>query len=159
SKSQKIRKSCTSFMKGVSEFYTQMRESVTNTNWFKLSFLTFVQLSLYYSVPVIIAWGLDLTKVQFIRMISASAFVSMVTAFIPLPGAAFGAEGGFYVFFEMFFPNNTVLMALILWRLLTFYIPLIVGFFVVMYLKFKGMGISLEQNVDEIGQNRNIGSD
>lgn len=148
-KSQKIRKSGTSFLKGVREFYTQMRKSVTNTNWFKLSFLTFLQLSLYYAVPVVIAWGLDLSKVQFIRMISASAFVSMVTAFIPLPGAAFGAEGGFYVFFEMFFPNNTVLMALILWRLLTFYIPLVVGFLVVMYLKFRGMGITLESSIEE----------
>lgn len=148
-RNQKIRKNCTSFLRGVREFYTQMRESVTGTNWIKLGLLTFLQLSLYYSVPVIIAWGLDLTKVQFIRMISASAFVSMVTAFIPLPGAAFGAEGGFYVFFEMFFPNNTVLMALILWRLLTFYMPLVVGFLVVMYLKFRGMGISLESKISE----------
>lgn len=145
-KNRKIRKSCTSFLKGVREFYVQMKESVSGTNWIKLSILTFIQLSLYYSVPVVIAWGLDLSKVQFIRMISASAFVSMVTAFIPLPGAAFGAEGGFYVFFEMFFPNNTVLMALILWRLLTFYMPLVVGFLLVMYLKFRGMGISLEKN-------------
>lgn len=143
-KNKKIRKSCTDFMRGVREFYTQMQESVRMTNWFKLGFLTFLQLSLLYAVPVVIALGLDLSKVQFIRMISASAFVSMVTAFIPLPGAAFGAEGGFYVFFEMFFPNNTVLMALILWRLLTFYFPLIAGFFVVMYLKYTGMGIRID---------------
>lgn len=147
SKSKKIRRTSTGFLKGVREFYTQMRQSVNGTNWFKLGVLTFVQLSLFYSVPVMIALGLDLSKVQFIRMISASAFVSMVTAFIPLPGAAFGAEGGFYVFFEMFFPNNTVLMALIMWRLLTFYIPLIVGFFVVIFLKYRGMGISLEQKM------------
>lgn len=148
-RNKKIKRACTKFMRGVREFYTQMRESVHGTNWIKLGFLTFLQLSFFYSVPVLIAWGLDLSKVQFIRMISASAFVSMVTAFIPLPGAAFGAEGGFYVFFEMFFPNNTVLLALILWRLLTFYIPLIVGFLVVVFLKYRGMGIRLGSGIAE----------
>lgn len=55
-------------------------------------------------MPVFIAIGLDLTHVQFVRMIAASAFVSMVTALFTAR-AAFGAEGGFYVF-ELFFPNN-----------------------------------------------------
>ncbi len=157
-KSKKIQKRCTAFMKGVREFYTQMQSSVKGTKWIRLGVLTFLQLSFMYVVPVIIAYGLDLTRVQFVRMVSASAFVAMVTAFIPLPGAAFGAEGGFYVFFEMFFSNNTVLMALILWRLITFYIPLIVGFLVVVYLKYTGMGISIKQedftdNVRQEGEN------
>lgn len=144
-KSKKIRRGCTKFMQGMREFYQQMKDSLNRTNWYKLGFWTFMQLTLLYAVPVFIAIGLDLTHVQFVRMIAASAFVSMVTAFIPLPGAAFGAEGGFYVFFELFFPNNQVLMALILWRLITFYLPLIAGFFVVLYLKYSGMGIRLEK--------------
>ncbi len=144
-KQQKVRKGCTHFMKGVREFYVQMRYSVHGTNWVTLGVLTFLQLSLFYSIPFVIAMGLNLSRGQFIRMISASAFVSMVTAFIPLPGAAFGAEGGFYVFFKMFFPENLVLFALIIWRLLTFYMPLLVGFFVVLYLKFKGIGVVIKE--------------
>lgn len=147
-KNRKIRRKCTGFMRGVREFYTQMKSSVKGTQWVRLGIFTFLQLSLMYVVPVIIAYGLDLSRVQFIRMVSASAFVAMVTAFIPLPGAAFGAEGSFYVFFDMFFSNNTVLLALILWRLITFYVPLVVGFLVVMYLRHTGMGISIKQEED-----------
>ncbi len=144
-KSKKIRHGCTKFMKGVREFYTQMRASVHGTNWIVLGGLTFLQLTLFYSIPFVVAMGLNLSKGQFIRMISASAFVSMVTAFVPLPGAAFGAEGGFYVFFKMFFPENLVLFALIIWRLLTFYMPLLVGFLVVLYMKYKGIGIVVKE--------------
>lgn len=128
----RFRRFLTSFMRGLREFHTQMSESTTNTKWMYLIFLNFIQLTLFFAIPAIISIGLGLTNIEFIKMISAAAFVSMFSSFIPLPGAAFGAEGGFYVFFKIFYPSNLVFTALILWRLITFYLPLICGWITVL---------------------------
>ena len=52
-----------------------------------------------------------------------------LTAFflIPLPGAAAGAEIGFHTVFGLFFPTRFLSLAILLWRLLTFYLPILVG--------------------------------
>ena len=58
---------------------------------------------------------------------AAQAYVSMVSAFVPLPGASGGAEGSFMIFFTMFFTGGTVIPAMVIWRVLTYYINLPVG--------------------------------
>ncbi|MDO4799239.1 MAG: lysylphosphatidylglycerol synthase transmembrane domain-containing protein [Bacillota bacterium] len=129
---ERFRKFYTKFLKNLRKFHQQMEASISRSSWLTLGVTTFIQLSLFFAVPVVISLSLGLTKVEFVHMIAAAAFVSMITSFIPLPGAAFGAEGSFYVFFRIFFPSNTVLTALILWRLITFYLPLAVGWVVVL---------------------------
>lgn len=43
-------------------------------------------------------------------------------------GASGGAEGSFYMFFRMFFKaSGSVSVAILLWRLFTFYLPIVVG--------------------------------
>lgn len=49
------------------------------------------------------------------------------TSFIPLPGAAAGAEIGFHTIFSIFFPTHILSVAILFWRLLTFYLPICVG--------------------------------
>ena len=60
-------------------------------------------------------------------MICAGAFVLNFTSFIPLPGAAAGAEIGFHTIFSIFFPTHILSVAILFWRLLTFYLPICVG--------------------------------
>ena len=60
-------------------------------------------------------------------MVAAQAYVSMVSAFVPLPGASGGAEGSFLLFFGPFFPTGTLLPATVLWRMLTYYMSLPMG--------------------------------
>lgn len=94
---------------------------------FKVSGLTIMQLTAYFMIPYVIyrAFGLDGTKVFLI--ISAAAFIVMISSFIPIPGGSGVAEGSFYVFFNLFFPDNILPTAILCWRLLTFYIPLCIG--------------------------------
>ena len=60
-------------------------------------------------------------------MIAAQAFVSMITAFVPLPGAAGGAEISFVTFFAIFMNGSDLNLSMLLWRILTFYCPIVVG--------------------------------
>ena len=60
-------------------------------------------------------------------MIAAQVFLTMFMSFIPLPGAAGGAEGGFCMIFGLFFKANTIIPALFLWRVITYYSCIGVG--------------------------------
>lgn len=59
-------------------------------------------------------------------MLAAQTFVTMVSAFVPLPGSSGGAEGSFYLFFGSFF-GATIIPAILLWRLVTYYANILFG--------------------------------
>ena len=62
-----------------------------------------------------------------LTLVAAQAFILLVTSFVPIPGAFGAAEGGFYVFFDSYFPDNLIAVALFMWRIVTFYLPVIIG--------------------------------
>ena len=85
------------------------------------SVLTFIQWVFYYAIPYCIYRSFGLNTVDIFSMISAQVFLLMFMSFIPLPGAAGGAEGGFYMIFGKFFPSDTIIAAIFLWRIITYY--------------------------------------
>ena len=92
--------------------------------------LTALQLTAYFLIPFCICMALHITSTSVISVIAASAFVLMVSSFVPLPGASGGAEGSFYIFFGIFIVNPALIaVAIVIWRVITFYLPLIVGIF------------------------------
>lgn len=101
--------------------------------WLIIGFLSVVQLTIFFSIPLVIGYGFHMTHLSIFYMIGAAAFVAMVTAFIPIPGAAIGAEGTFYLIYQIFFPSQIIITALLLWRLYTYYLPLVVGGTVLMF--------------------------
>ena len=112
----------------LSEFYegfAQMRRDVCGI--MKMSALTAMQLTAFFLIPLCIFQGFGLGKADVLLMICAGAFVLNFTSFIPLPGAAAGAEIGFHTIFRIFFPGSFLSLAILLWRLLTFYLPILVG--------------------------------
>ena len=93
---------------------------------------TTMQLTIYFSIPYFIYLSFGMTGATIGSMIAATAFVIMLTSFIPLPGAVGGAEGAFYMFFTLFFISNNIMAAILLWRLITFYSCIIFGCYAVM---------------------------
>lgn len=85
------------------------------------SILTVIQLTLFFSIPYCIYKAFYGIGAPVVDMISAQAFVTMTSSFIPLPGAAGGAEGSFYLFFGLFFHKKNMVAAILLWRMITFY--------------------------------------
>ena len=59
-------------------------------------------------------------------MLSAQTLVMLIVSITPLPGGAGGAEGGFILFFKMFFKEN-ILPGVLLWRIITFYSCILIG--------------------------------
>ena len=65
-------------------------------------------------------------------------YVLMISSFWPLPGAMGAAEFGYAGFFGNIF-GEYVNVSTLLWRLFTFYMPIVVGVIVIMTMKNKGI--------------------
>lgn len=90
--------------------------------------ITVFQLTAFFAIPYFLCLSLGVMNINFMTMICAGAFVLMISSFVPLPGGSGGAEGGFYLFFGMFFTQSGIIgIVIILWRLITFYLPILAG--------------------------------
>ena len=90
--------------------------------------MTVLQLTAFFLVPYCVLMALGIPRLQMAEVVAAAAFILMISSFVPLPGASGGAEGSFYMFFQMFFKSSgSVSVAILLWRMFTFYLPIVVG--------------------------------
>lgn len=118
---ERIQKELMEFYEG----FAQIRQDIGRI--LAMSALTAVQLTAFFLIPLCIFYAFGLGKADVLLMICAGAFVLNFTSFIPLPGAAAGAEIGFHTIFSIFFPTHILSVAILFWRLLTFYLPICVG--------------------------------
>ncbi len=102
----------------------------------RVSFLclvvTIIQLTALFSVPYTIYRAFHFSEVTLFYIVSANAIISMITAFIPMPGGSGAAEGSFYLFFKIFFPASLLLPVVVIWRAVTYFSCIIFGCFVAM---------------------------
>ena len=81
-----------------------------------------------YSVPYFVLLGMgDGTKMTIVETIVSSAYVYLIGAFVPIPGASGGIEYGFTQFFGNFLEGSIISAMLIVWRFLTYYLGVIIG--------------------------------
>jgi uncharacterized protein (TIRG00374 family) len=91
------------------------------------SIFTILQYSAFFSIPYCIYRSFGFHSADIWTLICAQIFLTNFMAIIPLPGAAGGAEGGFYLIYRLFFESNTILTALFVWRVLTYYSSIAIG--------------------------------
>jgi len=135
-------------------FHTQFKYmSKHKLHLLKMSFLTVVQLTAYFLIGNVIYLSFHLTGATTLKLIAAQAFVLMIAAFVPIPGALGVAEGSFYIFFILFFKDK-VDIAIVLWRLMTFYLPIVVGLVFTIVEKKRDNKLPLEQTpvTDELAE-------
>ncbi len=120
---------------------------------------TFVQLLALFSVPFFIYKAFHCPGAPIADMISAQCFVTMVSAYTPLPGAAGAAEGSFLVIFKIFFSEQVITQAMLLWRLIAYYSCIVVGAVFVIFGGGKGQGIRKKLRVPGPGAAREEESD
>lgn len=113
----------------IAHFYDGFQLLKTNiSTMLAASIFVTAQLTAFFSISYFICLALNASNTNFITIISSAAFVLMVSSFIPLPGASGGAESSFYLFFGMFFnKTGSIAIAILIWRIITFYIPILAG--------------------------------
>jgi uncharacterized protein (TIRG00374 family) len=94
----------------------------------KVAVITFLQLLFYYLIPYFILLALGKTGVNIVMITCLHVLIFMVISLFPIPGGAGGAEYGFSVLFAQFVGNNSKLvLAMMIWRVLTYYFGMFAG--------------------------------
>lgn len=113
---------------------------------FKAVLFTSLQLIIYLNISYLLYRGFfPNADMLWGRIITYQAYVNMFSSFMPLPGAMGAAELGYAGFFKKIFGEFTG-AATLLWRVFTFYLPIIVG--IVHLLTLKRRGFVIPDNVD-----------
>ena len=90
--------------------------------------LNVLKLTILYSIPFFcsLAMNVPLSWRHFFDLIGITAFVYLISDFVPLPGASGGSEGSFYILLRYFLKGATS-ATLLVWRLATYYAGLNLG--------------------------------
>jgi uncharacterized protein (TIRG00374 family) len=118
------------------EFYIKSNKAMLGDKRMraKIYGYTIIQLTALFCVAFFIYKAFHNPGIPLIDMISAQCFVTMISSYTPLPGAAGAAEGSFLMIFQIFFKQDIIRQAMLLWRLIAYYSCIIVGAF------FAGLG-------------------
>jgi len=91
-------------------------------------FLNLMSLACFYLVPLLIVYSLhDFKSLTAIQSMVTSAYVLIMGSFVPIPGASGGIEYGFLKFFHAFLTTGITSAVLLVWRFITYYLPMIIG--------------------------------
>ncbi len=106
---------------------------------FRTVILSFLQLTALFSVAFCLFLPAKISLADWFASLSSSCYVWMFSSFVPLPGASIGSEGGFVLFFsDILNQQSSVSVAMLAWRFVTYYLPIIIGaIFVIRNKSFK----------------------
>lgn len=104
--------------------------------WIETILLHIIRLVCFFLVPLFtfMALGENVANNEFNIFVGA-IFIAIVMSYVPTPGASGGAEGVFYILFS--FLKIAIIPALLLWRFLTYYLYLILGFIALLTLNYR----------------------
>ena len=92
-----------------------------------LFLLTIIQLSCFFSIPYFVYRSFGLNTASWLDMTLVGAFLQVMVSYFPTPGASGASEGAFYVFYPIFFPKPFIFIAMLMWRILSYYLNIGVG--------------------------------
>lgn len=94
----------------------------------KIFINNFFGMGVLYLIPLILLYSLGCyNNMDIITSLVCTAYVMIVSNFVPIPGASGGIEYGFLQFFGIFVLNPMLSTALIIWRFITYYLGMILG--------------------------------
>ncbi len=98
--------------------------------------LNILSLIFLYVIPLFVLFSMhDYTSLNVADTLTASAYIYVIGAFVPIPGASGGIEYGFTQFFGNFIGAGTISAVLLIWRFITYYLGVILGALVFIFEK------------------------
>lgn len=119
---EKVERTCSEFNVG---FIEMNKDKVFLFKCVVIQLLAFV---IRFSVSIFIFKAIGIgNDINFVECLVASIFVFLAGSYVPIPGGSGGMEYAYYGFFSKFISGAILSSCLILWRLITYLIPLIIG--------------------------------
>lgn len=98
---------------------------------FKGYLYNLLSLTANYITPLFVIWALanttNIANINPMTTIVSSAYILIIGSFVPIPGASGGIEYGYMRFFGNFIKGTLLTASLLIWRFVTYYLPMIVG--------------------------------
>ena len=127
-------------LKKLDSFYDSMKIIWTKKPWlviFDGSMGVLDLLVLYYILyrSIIISSQVSLVPfhLSFWNLSAIFILLSFVVYYVPTPGSSGGVEGGFYAVLSIYGSKSAVMTGVLMWRLITYYLPILLGFIVMIY--------------------------
>jgi uncharacterized protein (TIRG00374 family) len=112
----------------VSEYSQAIEDMKTHREeTIKLFLLSIVQMLVYYTINYWIYRALGMNEKSIFSIVVLQSILYVAMAFVPTPGASGGAEAGFALIFGPIYGSVNASVALILWRIITFYFIIAFG--------------------------------
>lgn len=116
------------FSKQVADFLGGMKYLSTHRSVIVvIAITTLVDLFVTNSVPYFIIRAFGIREIEYWHTIMLCFYVSYASYFAPTPGSAGLAELSFYAIFAAVISDSLIFWAMLFWRIIIFYIPILVG--------------------------------
>lgn len=118
-------------------------------NLVKMYIVSMLQLLCYFSITFMIYKAFGNSGTSYLKIIMVQSCLLLTMSFIPTPGSGLGAEGLFGAFFSSVFAIGSN-MAILFWRLYTYYLPIVIGPFALVSVNRKVVNDEIkEENKSE----------
>jgi len=97
-----------------------------------------VEISFLVSIPYFIYRACGLNTSDWFEIAMVFLFLYLAVSFFPTPGATGASEGGYYLLFNLFFPQQFLFLSMLLWRVVTYYLTIVVGAVIVLIDSMRG---------------------
>lgn len=113
----------------IKEYHISTENLLKNKIDFLLAILySFLKLIAFNSIVYFIIRSTGVSGIPYITAMMCSVSVISVAAVVPSPGASVGVEYAFLMFFAAYMGRAKVIAVMLVWRFVTYYLGLIVGF-------------------------------
>ena len=103
----------------------------------KVFAVTMLQWFAYYMVTYLVYLSFGHREYGLFDLITGQSMISLAVAAVPLPGSVGIAENAYLHIFGQFYTPEELPSAMILSRLINFYLPLFISFFVYLHIHFR----------------------
>lgn len=105
--------------------------------FFKVFLVTIIQMASLNIIPFLTYRSFGYDSSSILDLFTCQSLLTISTSAVPLPGAEGVTQGGFLQVFDMFFPESSITSAMVINRIISFYIPLLLSFFVYIFVHLR----------------------
>lgn len=111
----------------IEEFHKAANFYKNKKSDFIFSFLYhFIELILLYTIPIFAFYSIN-ANISFIESFTVASYTMVIGSFVPIPGGSGGIEYVYSRLFSNFASSSIVSSSLIIWRSISYYIPMLIG--------------------------------
>ncbi len=104
----------------------------------KILIVSIVQILSFNSIPALVycSMGYDAGRVP--DLLTCQSLLTVSVSAVPLPGAEGVSQGGFLQVFDAYFPSDMLTYAMLIHRVISFYLPLLLSFAMYLFTHIRG---------------------